>query len=281
MGRYLLAGHLTRDLVPGEGFRFGGAVLYAGLTVRRLSWETHVITACAERPVELERLFGELFFHLETSAETTIFVNEEGPQGRRQRVLARARPLTFKVLPKQPWVTEVLHLAPVLDEIPPQAGSLLKKLRFRHLVAHPQGWFREVDQEGWVHPRVPDLSGAPHFEALVVSEEDLAADLQGLLAELRRRADLLVLTRGAEGASLFEGGKERFFPACKVPEVDPTGAGDVLAGAFFGLLLQGKRPEEALEKAMQFAAIAVTRPGLSGVPTFREISSLLFKNALY
>ncbi|QJA06651.1 hypothetical protein FVE67_07525 [Thermosulfurimonas marina] len=277
MGRYLLAGHLTRDLIPGEGYRFGGAVLYAGLTVRRLSWETHVLTSCAERAEDLERLFGELFFHLEPSPETTIFVNEETASGRRQRVLARAQALNFKALPERPFAVEVLHLAPVLDEVPPEPGIWLEAVRFRHLVANPQGWFREVDEEGRVRARVPDLSRAPHFEALVVSEEDLAADFQGLLSELRARTEILVLTRGAEGASLFRGKGERFFPARKVSAVDPTGAGDVLAGAFFGLLFRGKGPEEALKAAMELAALAVTRPGLSGVPTFQEIANLPFR----
>lgn len=57
--------------------------------------------------------------------------------------------------------------------------------------------------------------------------------------------------------------------------VDPTGAGDILAGAFWAFLYRGKSPEEALEKAIRMAAIGVSRPGLSGVSNFNEIESLL------
>jgi sugar/nucleoside kinase (ribokinase family) len=192
-------------------------------------------------------------------------------------VRARARALTFEALPERPFCVEVLHLAPVLDEIPPEEGAWARAVRFRHLVANPQGWFREVEGGGRVRPRVPDLSRAPRFEALVVSEEDLAADPPGLLSALRERTEILVLTRGAEGASLFWRGKEKFFPARKRPVVDPTGAGDVLAGAFFALLFRERAPEEALRTAMELAALAVTRPGLSGVPTSREIANLLFQ----
>ncbi len=275
MARYLLVGHLTRDLVPEGGFRFGGAVLYAGLTVRRLGFETHVLTSSAEPLETLENLFPELFFHLQTSRQTTVFENLETPEGRRQRVLARAAPLDLEAFFERPLETEVLHLAPVLDELPLEAGVYRRAFRYRFLVANPQGWFRKVGREGRVEPVRPDLSRSPDFEALVVSREDLAADPEGLLAALKERSRILVLTRGAEGASLFVENREKFFPARKVRAVDTTGAGDILAGAFFALLFKRENPARALEKAMEMAAIGVSRPGLSGVPSKGEIVSLL------
>ncbi len=275
MARYLLVGHLTRDVLSEGGFRFGGAVLYAGLTVRRLGFETHVLTSSAEPSESLESLFPELFFHHQVSRETTVFENLETPEGRRQRVLARAAPLDLEVFYRKPLETEVLHLAPVLDEIPLRAEVYARAFRYRFLVANPQGWFREVEGEGIVRPAKPDLSKGPRFEAVVVSQEDLAADPQALLEALKERSKILVLTRGAEGASLFMKKRERFFPARKVQAVDTTGAGDILAGGFFGLLFRGENPACALEKAMEMAAIGVSRPGLSGVPSRAEIARLL------
>ena len=274
MARYLLLGHLTRDLVPEGGFRFGGAVLYAGLMVRRLGFETHIITTSAEAPEELTSLFPELFIHNQLSPETTVFENQETPFGRRQRVHARANPLDFSRL-GAPLETEVLHLAPVLEEIPIEGRIYRKSFRFRFLVGNPQGWFREVAPEGTVKPFRPDLSKAPHFHALVLSEEDLSADPRGLLRELKDISEVFVLTRGAEGASLFTNSREKFFPARRVKAVDPTGAGDILAGAFFALIYRDRDPEKALEKALEMAAIGVSRPGLSGVPNFDEIKLLL------
>jgi len=263
--------------VPEGSFRFGGAVLYAGLMVRRLGFETHVITASAEDPKTLKKLFPELLIHNQVSPATTIFENRETPSGRSQKVHARARPLDFSSL-KGPVETEVLHLAPVLDEVPIEARVYTEFFRFRYLVGNPQGWFRKVAPDGRVFQACPDLSRAPRFRALVISEEDLSADPEGLSQELRSISEILVLTRGPEGASLFIGSGERFFPARKVRAVDSTGAGDILAGAFFAFLYRGQMPEEALEKAMNMAAIGVSRSGLSGVPNFKEIKSLLNYN---
>ncbi|HIE32525.1 MAG TPA: hypothetical protein EYP81_00540, partial [Thermodesulfobacteriaceae bacterium] len=44
-------------------------------------------------------------------------------------------------------------------------------------------------------------------------------------------------------------GQRSSFRRLKVEAVDPTGAGDILAGAFWAFLYRGKSPEEALEKA--------------------------------
>ncbi len=278
MARYLLLGHLTRDLIPEEGFRFGGAVLYAGLTVRRLGFETHIVTSCAEREEELEALFPELFIHVQSSPETTTFENRETPLGRKQWVHARACSLDLTILSPDLYQTDILHLAPVLDEVPPEE-SLLRNFRFRWLVANPQGWFRGVRIDGTVHPIRPDLSRAPRFHALVVSVEDLAADPSGLLAELKEKSRYLVLTRGAEGAELFFEGRSFFLSARKVAAKDTTGAGDILAGVFFGLLSFGEQPLEALRIAMDVAARSVTRTGLSGVPRREELTPLLEKHS--
>ncbi len=269
MARYLLLGHVTRDLAP-QGFRFGGAVLYGGLTARRLGFETKVVTACAEP--DLPDLFPELSFHLFSARETTVFENIETPKGRQQKVQTMASPLPLKDLPNAWRRAEVVHLAPVLNEISPQDAELFSA---DLLVTNPQGWFRRVLPQGEVVPQAPDFKLIPQFDAVVVSAEDLAGN-KSWLTLLRTKATFLVLTQGRKGATLFYHDKEYFFPATPVsPVVDPTGAGDVLASAFFGALYAGKSPEEALRLAMCLARITVTREGLSGVPTRQEISLCL------
>ncbi len=269
MARYLLVGHLTRDLTPGGGFRYGGAVLYAGLTARRLGFETLVITSSAEKG--LEYLFPELKIYHFPSPETTVFENRETPAGRKQVVHAQARPLPLKKLPA-PWRrAEIVHLAPVLDELKPEEAVLFET---DFLVANPQGWFRKVLPGGEVVFKKPDLSKAPRFRALVVSEEDLGGE-QALKEELQRITEILVVTKGARGAELYHAQGQIFLPTEKRPVKDTTGAGDVLAAAFFALLYASGKPRVALEFAQCLAGFSVTREGLAGVPTREEISSCL------
>ncbi len=266
MARYLIVGHVTRDLLP-KGFRYGGAVLYGGLTARRLGFDTYVVTASAEK--DLEELFPELkFFHF-PSAQTTIFENIETSRGRQQRVLAVADPIPIKDLPPTWQKADLVHVAPVLDEISPQEATFFET---DFLVANPQGWFRRIGPGGKVLPYRPDLSRAPRFKALVVSEEDISAR-QEIVDDLKKISEILVITKGAQGALLYEKGKETFFKALPIRAKNTVGAGDILAAAFFGALYAQKSPSEALRFAMCLARLSVTREGLASVPTREEISS--------
>ena len=55
--------------------------------------------------------------------------------------------------------------------------------------------------------------------------------------------------------------------------LDPTGAGDVYAAAFFVRLRETRDPYEAGRFATQLAAVSVTRPGLAGAPTPAEAAA--------
>lgn len=78
-------------------------------------------------------------------------------------------------------------------------------------------------------------------------------------ARLLEHAPLVLLTRGSRGVSLFRRG----LPTLTVPAppvaklVDPTGAGDALAGAFLAHWVASRDPEAAVRSAVQVAARAV------------------------
>ena len=268
MARYLLVGHLTRDLYNGA-FYYGGAVLYAGLLARRLGFEVRVITSSAEKG--LDYLFPEISFYHFGARETTTFRNVSTPEGRRQWVYARARPLSLKDVPPSWRRAEIVHLAPVLDEIAPEEARFLET---SFLVANPQGWFRAVTEDGRVVPKTPDFSSWPRFKALVLSAEDVVGLTD--LTPLKEKAEYLVLTQGARGATLYFQGEEFFHPAYPVPRVkDTTGAGDIFAAAFFAMLYAAQKPLVALKFALCLAAFSVTRTTLAAVPTLEEITSCL------
>jgi sugar/nucleoside kinase (ribokinase family) len=109
-------------------------------------------------------------------------------------------------------------------------------------------------------------------DAAVLSIEDLLGDWT--LAEyLAQHVPLLVVTLGRQGGVLFNHGQRLRFPALRVVEVDPTGAGDIFATVFFDALASGIQPGNAAHFAACLASRSVTRSGLLGVPDADDIAA--------
>jgi adenosine kinase len=88
-------------------------------------------------------------------------------------------------------------------------------------------------------------------------------------AELARRVDALVVTRGAEGSTLWQGGQQITVPAVK-PDglVDPTGCGDAYRGGLLYGLDAGWTWEKSCRLASVMGAIKIAeRGGQNHAPT--------------
>lgn len=95
----------------------------------------------------------------------------------------------------------------------------------------------------------------------------LAGRLQG--------PDAVVVTLGASGAVLVEGGAGRHFPAPTVTAVDPTGAGDAFCGGLADALAGGASLPEAVAWAVRCGAAATVRQGAqSSLPTRDRVETL-------
>ena len=100
-----------------------------------------------------------------------------------------------------------------------------------------------------------------------------ATTIQSAAAELRRRFRLrgLVIKEGPRGATLYRQGSDIHLPAFPIdPPVDPTGAGDAVAGGFLGCLAERQEEEEvtlrlALAYAMVLASFAIQRFSVAGL----------------
>jgi len=88
---------------------------------------------------------------------------------------------------------------------------------------------------------------------------------------------ILVVTEGVNGARLYWNGDLRTFKPPQSSEIDPTGAGDVFAAAFFVRLSQTRDPWEAARFATLLASHSVTRIGLAGTPTPDEVQAALLE----
>ena len=93
---------------------------------------------------------------------------------------------------------------------------------------------------------------------------------------LNAKAEVIVIKRGAAGATVVGDGARYDFAGHNVTEVDPTGAGDCFGGTFVGLLAQGAALQTAGEQANAAGALAVTRRGpMEGNSTKEEIAAFL------
>jgi ribokinase len=95
--------------------------------------------------------------------------------------------------------------------------------------------------------------------------------------ELVHRGRLVAVTYGADGAALFEAGRQvaRAKPP-HVDAVDGTAAGDAFAACLVVSLLEGRDRGEALARACAAGALAASRPGAQpSLPGADEIAAIL------
>jgi len=94
---------------------------------------------------------------------------------------------------------------------------------------------------------------------------------------LTRHDGLVAVTLGAEGAVLLDDGEEiaRAAPP-QVQVVDGTAAGDAFTSCLVVSLLEGREPQEALERACVAGALAASRFGAQpSLPTSAEIEAVV------
>ncbi|MBI5964859.1 MAG: ribokinase [Chloroflexi bacterium] len=269
---YLVIGHVAVDITP-AGIQLGGTVSYAALTARALGLRVGIVTSFAEG-APIQALGGIAIMNVSAEHSTT-FENVKSENGRRQTLHHQAAPLRFEHIPQVWRNAPIIHLAPIAQEL---ESSLAEKLSGSLLGITPQGWMRAWDENGRVaacawrnSEQVLGQAGA-----VVLSVEDINRDLE-LVEEMAHRTRILCLTEGEAGAVLHWNGDRRRFRPLEVEEVDATGAGDIFAAAFFTRYHSTRDPWEAARFATNLAAHSVTRVGLNGVPTAKEIEACLME----
>ena len=263
---YLLIGHVAVDLTP-TGKQLGGTVSYSALTAKAMGLRVGIVTSAGE-DAPLNLLDGIQIFNLPTE-QSTIFENVKTEHGRKQTLHHQATSISFDDVPQIWRDAPIVHLAPIAQEVDP---ALVKQFPSSWVGATPQGWMRGWDENGSVFATAWENSQQVlgQVGGVVMSLEDINRDLE-LVEWMAHHTRLLCLTEGDEGAVLHWHGDRRRYRPVKVDEVDATGAGDIFAAAFFVRLYQTKDPWEAARFATNLAAHSVTRVGLQGIPTHKEI----------
>lgn len=270
---YLLLGHVTADRLDDKHVVMGGTATYAGLTVRNMGGRVGVHTSASYEPGLIDILRGTMVARI-PAEYTTCFVNVYQDGARRQRIESVAEKLTYdQILPE--WRNApVVHLGPLCQEI---ETSIVSRFPKSLIGVTPQGWMRAWGgDDGAVHAVEWDDADRVlgQADAIVISENDVPHS--SVIDDWARKARLLVVTLGARGCAVYNkaGVAEPYRSAAFKPvaEVDPTGAGDVFAAAYFWHLRQsGGDWRQAADWANCVASFAVEKRGVAGVPSLSDV----------
>lgn len=269
---YLAIGHVAVDITP-AGNQLGGSVAYAALTARALGLRVGIVTSAgSEAPLQSLNEMQIVNIHSEFS---TTFENVKTVQGRKQTLHHKASNINFEHVPPIWQNASIVHLAPIAQEVDLKLAGQFPSAQ---IGVTPQGWMRAWDENGKVQACAWENSEQVlgQVGSVVMSVEDINRDLE-LAESMAHQTRILCLTEGELGSVLHWNGDRRRFRAPVVEEVDATGAGDIFAAAFFVRLSNTRDPWEAARFATSIAAYSVTRTGLHGIPTKREIESCLME----
>ena len=281
--QFLTLGHITRDLRPDGSFTLGGTVTFAALTAYRLGLAVGIVTRASSNIIQdLPRTLSSIAISAYPSHETTTFINQYTQGFRTQYLRAKADSITVNDIPSTWRNTPIVLLSPLAQEISPDVVAAFSRRSGAIIAATPQGWLRRWDADGrvWPTPWQSAEQILPLLDVLILSHDDLLSfahgnrqDADAILHDWSRRVPLLIATDGRHGATLFRQGTTQHFPAYKVQEVDPTGAGDVFAAAFLVSLYRHNDPEQAVDFANCVASFSIEREGIEGIPTLEMVQA--------
>lgn len=254
---FLCIGFFCHD-VKEEGYILGGTASYCSLAASRLGQKTAVLTS-----VGADFLFSDTFQKEgivvcnKPAPKTTVFHNIYKEGIRTQYLYDRANTIEEKDLPELWMKIPIVKFCLIADEVAP---SLLTAFPNALKAATIQGWLRQWDDKGKISPKTMDWELLNTIDIVLFSDADIP-NIQQVLPIITKKVEIVVMTRGADGASIFYKNKQYDFPAYPVEEVDPTGAGDVFAASF--VVAYGKHQNIALAVAYAHtvASFIVTQEG--------------------
>ncbi len=268
---YLIIGHVTKDNIPG-GAILGGTPSYAGLTAHKLGKRTAIVTSFGPDVPSLEVLNG---IHIQSfpGPATTTFENIYLDGVRYQKWLATGEPLTLANVPSAWRQSPIIHLAPMAQELSP---GLCRQFPDSLICVTIQGWLRGQNGAFNViyepHPDLEESLGC--IDILVLSLADLGGN-RAATDHLLTSVKIGVETLGPGGCKVYHDGQVIHIPVKPEVEVDPTGAGDIFAAAFFSRYRDTGDYVMAAQFANACASLSVGKVGIASVPSLAEVEAHL------
>jgi hypothetical protein len=266
--RALVVGQVTHDRY-GSDIVPGGCAYYGAKTLHSLGARVSLATAVG-RDFACEDSLSDLDVHRVVGEQTTVFLNDYPKDGPRiQWVESVAPAIVPDVVRGRITQTDILFVAPVFGEM--SLGEWTHAVDARIVGVGLQGFLK---MKGLPHDTVPGRHGVArrHFrpetnctagvDVVFLSEEDiLSFGDDALLPALRESVPLVMMTRGENGATIFENQRQTHIGSYATAAVDPTGAGDTFSAAFLFALATHATPAQAGRLAAAAASIVVEGQG--------------------
>lgn len=268
---YLVIGHVTKDNIPG-GAILGGTPSYAGLTAHKLGKRTAIVTSYGPDVPSLAVLDG-INIKSFPARNTTTFENVYVDGVRYQKWLASSEPLSIENVPPVWRNAPIVHLSPMGQELSP---AMCSQFPDSLVCVTIQGWLRGQDADYNVtYQPHPDLEASLEcIDILVLSLVDLCGD-RAATDHLLTSVKIGVETLGPEGCRVYHDDQVIHVPVKPEVEVDPTGAGDIFAAAFFVRYQETGDLVTAAQFANATGSLSVGKVGIAGVPSLAEVEAHL------
>ncbi|MFL2761820.1 MAG: PfkB family carbohydrate kinase [Dehalococcoidia bacterium] len=268
----LIIGPITNDhSVLDEDYKsLGGTTTYGAVLAQKLNYHPAIVTSMKRGDLPQNSLPG-IPIHIAESINTTSFVNIYNSEGaRKQKLIDIATKIKPSDIPKE-WIkTPVVLLGPLANEVDYSCTRIFSD---SIVIATIQGWLRQWDSKGMTSiPKEWDGTEVlPFVDAAIVSEHDFE-NLEDF-EKWKTLVNILILTQGENGATIFHSGKKIHIPGWKTDAVDPTGAGDVFAAAFSLSYSKSSNVEYAGRFASCAASFSVQGVGFESMPTQKQVES--------
>lgn len=267
MKKSLIISNLTIDHNITESGKFtgpGGPAFFCAITMQNLSGQTIIYSPYGrDFPLEyFDRNKTRIIPPEPSQDQTLVFKNVYQSKGERTQSVSnytsKAETLGF---PKDSiGQVDILICAPILPNIHRSFIEQLKRLYPDTLfVLLPQGYYRKIELDNTIsyHDWDDPEHILSYFDIVVFSDKD---DRKGQekATKWSRGGQMVVITKGERGCSVYIEGKQKSFPAFKIEKVaDSTGAGDVFAAAFAYEYLHFKNYQKAAVFANAVAGLSL------------------------
>ena len=255
----LFVGFFCHDQYNGE-LILGGTASYSSLVASKLTdKQISVLTSVGDDFLFMDQFEKAIIEVCNKPAdETTVFSNIYKNGHRRQYIHARSETLSEADIPNAWKTTPIVKICLIADEVD---QSLMNAFPNSLIAATIQGWLRQWDENGKITPKEMDLTLLNQVDIVLMGDADING-MEHLLPQIKDKVEIVVMTKGAEGALVFYQGKELFFPSFPTEEVDPTGAGDVFAVSFLLKYAETKSIPLAISYAHVVASFVVEKLGV-------------------